>query len=117
MAENREYLTQMEENGSINISEEVIASIVTDAMKEIEGVGGMGQNVSEQFTGKKSARGVRAELQDGAVVVDIYLMVRYGFAIPEVAQKVQDCVGGAVGGMTGYPVKAVNVHVGGISLN
>ena len=35
MAENREYLTQIEENGSINISEEVVASIVTDAMKEV----------------------------------------------------------------------------------
>ena len=117
MAENREYLTQIEENGSINISEEVVASIVTDAMKEVEGVGAMGQNVAEQLTGKKSARGVHAELQDGAVVVEIYLLVRYGHAIPEVAKKVQDCVGSAVGGMTGYPVKAVNVHVSGISFN
>ena len=117
MAENREYLTQIEENGSINISEEVVASIVADAMKEVEGVGAMGQSVAEQITGKKSARGVHAELHDGAIVVDIYLMVRYGYAIPAVAKKVQDSVGGAVGGMTGYPVKAVNVHVSGISFN
>lgn len=117
MAENREYLTQMEENGSINISEEVVAYIVTDAMKEIEGVGTMGQNMAEQFTGKKSVRGVHVELQEGAIVIDIYLMVRYGYAIPEVAKKVQDSVGAAVGGMTGYPVKSVNVHVGGISFN
>lgn len=117
MAENREYLTQIEENGSINISEEVVASIAVDAMKEIEGVGAMGQNMTEQFTGRKSARGVHAELQDGGILVDVYLMVRYGYAIPEVAKKVQDCVGSALGGMTGFPVKSVNVHVGGISFN
>ena len=46
-----------------------------------------------------------------------YLMVRYGYAIPETARKVQDSVSAAVSGMTGYNVHAVNVHVGGISFN
>ena len=121
MADNREYLTQSEENGSISISEDVIASIAFDAMREIEGVGALSQNMTEQlteqFTGRKSLRGVHAELQDGAIVVDVYLMVKYGFAIPAVAQKVQTAVSAAVDGMTGYSVKAVNVHIGGISFN
>ena len=121
MADSREYLTQIEENGSIHISEEVIASIAFDAMREIEGVGAMSQNMTEQlteqFTGKKGTHGVRAEVQNGAIVVDVYLMVRYGFTIPDVARKVQDAVGAAVGNMTGYGVKTVNVHVSGISFN
>ena len=116
MAENREYLTRAEENGSIHISEDVVAAIA-----EIEGVGSMCQNVTEQiteqFTGKKALRGVRAEVQDGEIVIDVYLMVRYGYAIPETARKVQDSVGAAVSSMTGYSVHAVNVHVGGISFN
>lgn len=113
MAENREYLTQAEENGSVCISEEVIASIVTDAISEIEGVGALSQNVS----GKKLVRGVRLEQQDGVIALEIYLMVRYGFAIPEVAAKVQDAVMSAVSGMTGFEVKTVNVHVSGVSFN
>ena len=121
MAENREYLTRGEENGSISIAEDVVAAIVADAVGEIEGVGPMCQNmteqITEQFTGKKALRGVRAELQDGEIVVDVYLMVRYGYAIPETARKVQDSVSAAVSGMTGYGVRAVNVHVGGISFN
>ena len=121
MAESREYLTQTEENGSIHISEEVIAFIAYDAMREIEGVGPMSQNMTEQlteqFTGKKGTRGVRAEIQNGEISVDVYLMVKYGFAIPDIAKKVQDAVGTAVGSMTGYGVKAVNVHVSGISFN
>ena len=121
MADSREYLTQIEENGSIHISEEVIASIAYDAMREIEGVGAMSQNMTEQlteqFTGKKGTRGVRAEVQSGEIVVDVYLMVKYGFTIPDVAKKVQDAVGTAVGNMTGYSVKTVNVHVSGICFN
>ena len=121
MADSREYLTQIEGSGSIHISEEVIASIAFDAMREIEGVGAMSQNMTEQlteqFTGKKGTRGVRAEVQNGEIVVDVYLMVKYGFTIPDVAKKVQDAVGAAVGNMTGYGVKTVNVHVSGISFN
>ena len=117
MAENREYLTRAEENGSINIAEDEVA----DAIGEIEGVGSMCQNmteqITEQFTGKKGLRGVRAEVKDGEIIVDVYLMVRYGYAIPETARKVQDSVSAAVSGMTGYNVHAVNVHVGGISFN
>ena len=56
-------------------------------------------------------------VKDGEIIVDVYLMVRYGYAIPETARKVQDSVSAAVSGMTGYNVHAVNVHVGGISFN
>ncbi len=51
------------------------------------------------------------------MVVNLFLMIRYGFAIAEVAQKVQNAVYSALEGMTGFPVKAVNVHVGGISFD
>ena len=100
MAENREYLTRAEENGSINIAEDVVAAIAADAIGEIEGVGSMCQNmteqITEQFTGKKGLRGVRAEVKDGEIIVDVYLMVRYGYVIPETARKVQDSVSAAV---------------------
>ena len=94
MAENREYLTRAEENGSINIAEDVVAAIAADAIGEIEGVGSMCQNMTEQITEQFT-----------------------GYVIPETARKVQDSVSAAVSGMTGYNVHAVNVHVGGISFN
>ena len=56
-------------------------------------------------------------VKDGEIIVDVYLMMRYGYVIPETARKVQDSVSAAVSGMTGYNVHAVNVHVGGISFN
>ena len=112
-----DYVTHAEENGSIHIAEDVVAAIVADAVKEIEGVGAMSQNVTEQLTGKKAARGVRVEQVDDAIVIDLYLMARYGYEIPALARQVQSMVSDAVGGMTGFPVREVNVHVGGISFN
>ncbi len=112
-----DYLTHNEENGTVNIAEDVVAAIVADAVKQVEGVGAMSQNVTEQLSGKKAVRGVLVEKIGDAVVIDLYLMARYGFAIPEVAEKVQENVSNAVGGMTGFSVKEVNVHVSGISFN
>ena len=112
-----EYLTHNEENGTVNIAEDVVSAIVADAVKQIEGVGAMSQNVTEQLSGKKAVRGVRVEKVGDAIVIDLYLMARYGFAIPEGAERVQGRVSNAVGGMTGFSVKEVNVHVGGISFN
>ena len=44
MADSKEYMTLPEENGSINISEEVIAAIAVGAAREVEGVTGMMTN-------------------------------------------------------------------------
>ena len=41
MGESKEYMTLPEENGSINISEEVIAAIAVGAVRDVEGVSGM----------------------------------------------------------------------------
>ena len=38
MGESKEYMTLPEENGSINISEEVIAAIAVGAVRDVEGV-------------------------------------------------------------------------------
>lgn len=57
MGENREYLTQSASDGSINISEDVVVAIASEAIGEIEGVGAMmttmTEQLTEQFMGKK----------------------------------------------------------------
>ena len=104
MGENREYLTQSASDGSINISEDVVVAIASEAIGEIEGVGAMmttmTEQLTEQFMGKKPARGIRMDIQDGEITLDVYLTVKYGFAIPETAAKVQDAVMSAVETMT-----------------
>ena len=38
MAENKQYITQVQENGNVMISEDVISTIVANAVKEVDGV-------------------------------------------------------------------------------
>ena len=98
MAENKEYMIHQEDDGSIQISEDVLAS--------------------DLMGGKKmTCKGVRVELDGEQIVVGIFVAVRYGCAISDVAKKVQKNVHTALEGMTGFKVAAVNVHVGGISFN
>ena len=111
MGENRDYMTHAEELGCIHISEEVLASIAAGAVTDVEGISGL-MNVSSK---KSGSRGVRMSVDSDGAVIDLYVMIRYGYAIPEVAGKLQSSVSGAIESMTGFAVKAVNVHVGGVS--
>jgi uncharacterized alkaline shock family protein YloU len=117
MAENKEYMTRQEDMGVIQVSEDVVATIATSAALEVDGVGGLlSGNMSDFMGGKKmTARGVRVEMDEDKIVVNLFIMIRYGCAIGEVAGKVQNAVFAALEGMTGFQVGAVNVHVGGIS--
>ena len=125
MGESKEYMTQPEENGSINISEEVIAAIAVGAAREVEGVTGMmtnlGGTVADLMSSKKNAqkgvRGVKIDMTGTALTLDLYLTVRYGTAIHEVAENAQKAVRSAVEAMTGCQVGAVNIHVGGVTLD
>ena len=111
MGENKDYMTHPEELGCIHISQDVLASIAAGAVSEVEGISGM-MNLA---TKKSAARGVRLSVDDDGASVDLYVMIRYGYAIPEVAEKIQAAVANAIESMTGFTVKAVNVHVGGVS--
>ena len=81
MAENKGYMTLSDEQGSIHISEEVIAAIAVGAVREVEGVSGMmgnlGTSVADLVTNKKgaqkNAKGVKIEMTETGLVLDIYL--------------------------------------------
>lgn len=111
MGENREYITHNEELGCIHISEDVLAAVSAGVAAEQDGISGL-MNVAAKKPGTK---GVKVTIEENSAIIDLYVMMRYGYAIPEVAEKIQNAVVSAVEAMTGFTVKAVNVHVGGIS--
>ena len=119
MAESREYMVHQEDMGNIQISEDVVANLATATALEVEGVSGLlSANVSDLVGGKKmTAKGVRVEMDGEGLVVNLFLMLRYGCEISEVAGHVQEAVFSTLEGSTGFKVNTVNVHVGGISFN
>ena len=116
MAENKEYITQQENTGSILISEDVVASIVTAAALETEGVSAMLSAAGGDLkpSRKMSAKGVVIEPEDDGLRITLYVMIRYGYVLAEVAGKVQKTVLAALQDMTGFTIRSVNVMIGGI---
>ncbi len=116
----KEYVSQIEEMGSIHISEEVVSSIAAAAAVEVEGVSSLaanlGSDIAELLSNRKNlSKGVRLQMTEEGVVVDVAVLVKYGNAIQDVAKAVQDAVISGVEAMTGLTVTAVNVNVVGIS--
>jgi len=106
--------------GNIKISVDVVTTIAGIAATEIEGVSCMytsfAAGVAERLGARKStAKGVRVDMLNDSVRIDIYIVVDYGVKIPELAWNVQENVKTNVENMTGLKVEKVNIHIEGIS--
>ena len=108
------------DSGNIKISDEVVSTIASIAASEVSGVAAMGAQTAvvgfaEKFSGKKSMnKGVKVEIANNRVVLDIHIMVSYGARIPEVAWDIQENVKKSVETMTGLNVDKVNIHIEGL---
>ena len=100
MAESREYVSRSDELGNIHISEEVLAVIAAAAALEVEGVGGLAANLGSdlaELLGKKNlSRGIRLHVEEESVTIDVAILVKYGYTIPDVARAVQEGIAGSV---------------------
>ncbi len=106
-------------HGKVNIVDDVIGVIGSIAAAEIEGIKALSGTFSEEMmeiVGKKNFnKGIRVEMEDNIVQIDLSVIVDYGTKIHEVARLVQDNVKLAIESMTGFKVSAVNVFVESIN--
>ena len=119
MAESKQYITQVQANGNVMISEDVIATIVAHAISDVEGIVGLnvkvGADIAELIGKKNWGKGVKVIItEDNAVEIDCNLTISYGHSVVTVAKTAQEAITGAVESMTGVEIKSVNVNVCGI---
>ena len=99
------YISCKAENGSINISEDVISTMVRTAITEIDGVAGIsntaGAELAELIGIKTVSKGIKVQIVDDTIKVDAVILVRYGCNIVNVAKEVQNSVTEAVQAITG----------------
>ena len=115
--ENAEAIVE-EPNGTISFTNDVISTIVGLATVDIDGVasmsGGIGDGIGE-FVGRKNySKGVKVEVGKDDVVIDMKIVVKYGFSIPEICKNIQQSVTKSVETMTGLKVKKLNIAIQGI---
>lgn len=114
--------TNVEIATNLNISEDVIGIIAGLAASEVEGIAGMTLGFVDginQILGsnKKYSRGVKIDLDGKKVTIDLYVNVKYGVRIPDIAWAAQNAVKEAVENMTGLEVASVNINVQGITFD
>ena len=91
-----------QENGKVVYNIGILRNIITIAVAEVEGTVPHNQS-------KKSAISLYIE-KDG-VYVDVSVVVKYGYNVPELAYRIQQSIKQSVENMTNYKVAEVDVHI------
>jgi len=120
MGEQKGYIRNADEKGSVNISEDVIAIIAANATLDVEGVNGFYYSQGKELTqmiGKRGyIRGVKLGIDGEEITIDVYIMAERGYSVNEIGKKIQDAVISAVEDAVGAKVSAVHVHVCGVAM-
>lgn len=106
--------------GTVQIADDVVAMIASLAATEIEGVSAMVGNITNELmskVGMKSlTKGVKVDILENVVTIDLSVILEYGYNIPETCRKVQDKVKTAIETMTGLTVSDVNIRISGVKM-
>ncbi len=101
------------------INNEAIVKIAGIAALEVDGVAGLGKRPKQLRNFKSLLSGARNDhtksvilnVEKGAVSLDIFITVKDGVVVKEVAESVQNNVKDKIQSMTSNNVSSVNVHV------
>ena len=106
--------------GEVQIADEVVAIIAGLAATEVEGVDSMAGNITNELVGKLGmknlSKGVKVDVTEEHVSVDLSLNLKYGYNIPEVGERVQDRVKTAIENMTGLSVLDVYIKIASVNM-
>jgi uncharacterized alkaline shock family protein YloU len=105
--------------GGIFVSPEVIVVYISGAVTETPGVAELAGNISDTITKKilgneSKFKGIKIDGGENGYTIDIYLIVKYGERIPDVAWNVQKNVKAALDGVMDIAIENINVHVQGV---
>jgi uncharacterized alkaline shock family protein YloU len=110
-----------DEMDGLAITDEVIAVVAGTAAMEVETVAemstGFAGDIVEVLGRKNPTRGVKVLMDEDRAVIDLYVIVKYGHKISDIAWDIQEKVKETVENMTGVIVESVNIHVQGIDFS
>ena len=123
MAEKRN-IYKIHENGgmgAVRVADSVVAIIAGLAATEVEGVASMAGNITNELVAKLGmknlSKGVRIDVLEDVVTVELNLNIEYGYNILETSKTVQEKVKAAIENMTGLSVADVNVRIAGVNMD
>lgn len=107
-----------EEKDNLTYKKNVVMSIVSLAAQEINGVSSISRSsvsLLKSALSKNISRGIVIDFDENVVHIDVYLNLKFGYSVKDVAFRVQENIKSSVESMTEYKVGKVNVHI--VSVN
>lgn len=120
--ENRDNVKIYDSNniGEVQIADDVVAIIAGLAATDVKGVAALVGNVTNEIIsklGKKNlGKGIKVDVANNTVIVDMSLILEYGYSIPKTSEQVQEKVKSAIENMTGLTVEEVNVRIASVTM-
>ena len=107
--------------GKIEITPLAIARLASHAVLQSYGVVGMAApNLASEIVWSLTRdpnRGIEVRIEEGRIVIDLYVIIEYGTRIATVASSMINAVRFYVEKATGMPVAQVSAHVQGVRVS
>ena len=107
--------------GKVEIAPEVIEVIAGIAATEVKGLyamrGTFATGVAERLGKQTHSKGVKVELTEDGITIDVYCILNFGSSIPKIAQRLQTTIRQSLKTMTQLDIAEINIHIVGINMD
>lgn len=111
--------------GEINITKETIRSIVSLRLADVKGVVGSRKSIIKEITDmlrgdtseneiEEASRTIKVEIKDNKPLINLFIIIKYGVRIPDIAWDIQSRVKEGLMKKLGIDINEIDIHVQGI---
>ena len=111
--------------GEINITKETIGSIVSLNLADVKGVVGNRKSIIKEITDmlrgdvsknetEEADRNLKVEIKDNKPLINLYIIIKYGVRIPDIAWDIQNRVKEVLLKKLDMEINEIDIHVQGI---
>ena len=111
--------------GEINITKETIENMVSLNLADVKGVVGSRKTIIREITDMlrrdtdgneldTSSRTIKVEIKDNKPLINLYIIIKYGVRIPDIAWDIQSRVKENIMKKLGININDIDIHVQGI---
>jgi uncharacterized alkaline shock family protein YloU len=111
--------------GEINVTEETIGNIVSLNLADVKGVVGSRKSIIKEIADmlrgdtseneiEEASRTIKVEIKDNKPLINLYIIIKYGVRIPDIAWDIQSRVKEGLKKKLGTDINEIDIHVQGI---
>ena len=111
--------------GEINVTNETIGNIASLNLADVKGVVGSRKSIIKEITDmlkgdtseneiEEASRNIKVEIKDNKPLINLYIVIKYGVRIPDIAWDIQSRVKEGLMKKLGTDINEIDIHVQGI---